>query len=403
MSDGRHVTAGTVGVLLIAMLLFTGLTYAAVTSLTPLSSISAYQGIHPEFVAVWYKGDYYTTSVTHESSVSRIGPATMNFDPDKPAEGVPNLGGELQDIQIIDDLSKYSPEATMSHIVSAFGGDPQPDRAYRTYEWEVEDRTYVMELWLCSMEINLFVRPDWNPIPGIGEKVNQRYIDTEVWLRIRASNEWGNYFKDIGVDNTYFGLAYLELAEITGTGDDTAMQLLPMARWAAFDIHESVGDQGKIPDQPDDVAFSYQGTTLSEDVFKKEWFTKITLANFGTYGWTLFGGGAYKSDTVSIKAIAHVFVVGEWIVKPPTDQDLEEHVPPWMRTWYQGFNDAIKNWMSNPWTRIKLAVGATVFILTLGILFYPPLGGWLVKNAFKAEKGVREEVKKRKKPSKKRK
>ncbi len=407
MSQGTNVSAGTIGVMLIGILLATGVMYGAVIGLTPLSSISSYQGIHPSFAAVWYQGLYYTTTLTHEATLSRIGPATMNFDPDKSNEGMPNLMGELRDIQIIEDLSVYEPQATMAHIANDFGGDIQPDRAYRTYEWEVEVEgeihTYVMELWLCSMEINLVVKPDNHPFPGIGEQTNNRYKDTEVWLRLEASQEWGTYFQDVGVDNTYFGLAYLELAEITGSGDDLQMQLLPMARWAAFDSYDTLGGQGVIPPTPDAQAASFQGATINPNVFKTEWFTKITLADFGTYDWSLFGGGGYKSDSVNIKAIAHIFVVGEWIAQPPAERDLEEHEPPWKRAWYQGFNDFLNKAMSNPMLRLQLALGATVFILVLAVTMYPPLGGMILKRAFSAEKGIRDAVKGRPKRRKKKK
>ena len=393
--------------MIIGILLATGLMYGAVVGLTPLSSISAYQGIHPSFVAVWYQGDYYTTTMTHRASLSRIGPATMNFDPDQSNEGMPNLMGELRDIQVIEDLSVYEPQATMAHIITDYGGIAEPNKAYRTYEWEVEvggeTHTYVMELWLASMEINLLVKPDNNPFPGLGEQTNNRYLDTEVWLRLEASDEWGTYFQDVGVDNTYFGLAYLELAQITGTGDDPRMQLLPMARWAAFDSYDSLDGQGEVPPTPTAQAAIFQGATLNPDVFRREWFTKITLADFGTYDWSLFSGGGYKSDSVQIKAIAHIFVVGEWIAMPPDERDMDEHEPPWQRAWYQGFNDWLSKSMSNPMLRLQLALGATVFILVLAVTMYPPLGGMLVKRAFQAEKGVRDAIKGRPKKRKRKK
>jgi hypothetical protein len=371
-----------VGLMLGSTLIMGGLVRSSLLTLSP---ISAYQGIHPSFVAVYHEGGWYSTNQPNDASVSSIGPATMNFDPDHKHRGHPNLQGELRDIQIVRDLAIYEPGDAYTHIINQFGGDPQPLEPYRSYEWEViegdEKHIYKMDLWLCSMEINLWAKPDPRPFWELFlpyEKAG-RYRDSEVWLRLETSNEWGQYFEGVGVDNTYFGLGYVELAQITGTSDDEGLQVIPMAKWSAFDVYETLGGTGVSPEEPDSQAYEYQGATLNPAVFKKEWFTKVTLSSFGCYDYNALDG-SYKADSVNLKALVHVFVVGEWIVKPEEERDLEEHEPPWKAGWFVGTLTRIDDFISDPFNRLKMAFMITLIIVVVIVVFFPQVPIRLAKT-----------------------
>jgi len=372
--------AAVVAILVTAMVVMVGVT-AGLHSLI-LSPISRYQGIHPSFIAVYDDGQYYTDQESHEATTCRIGPATMNLDPDHEHKDRPNLLGELRDIQIVRDLSAYEPQDAYAHIVNKFAGDPQPDEPYKSYTWEAEDsegltHEYQMDLWLCSLEVNAWVKPDESEewfgmveMPG-DEVTNNRWEDAEVWLRLEASHEWGQYFQDANISNTYFGLAYMEVAQVSGSFDaDPGMDVYPSSKWMALDVYDQIGGQGQDPVKPGEKAYQWRDSLLNPSVFRDEWFTKVSLADFGVYGYNALTG-AYNSDTVQFKILVHVFVVGEWVVKPELERDAEEHQPPEQPEAWEVWLRDLSKWLENPFNRLKFGVISTVLLVALILLFAP--------------------------------
>lgn len=360
-----------------------------------LSPISFYQGIHPSFEGIGYHGNLYTSSNTYDASISNIGPATINWDPDKATAEMPNIRGELRDIQIVDDLAKYEVQGTLAHIISDFGGEYIPNRAYRTYNWRIDkdgdgrdDREYRMELWLCSMEVYIWVDPSrggfWTWSREIG---NKRYDNLDVWLKLEASQDWGHYFTDLeNLSNTYFGLGYLELADIDVLSEDhTRLTVVPGSQWSAFDLYNNLGGAGQVPDDPDSQAYIYEGTELNPGVFKSEWYTKINFGDIGTYDYNAFTR-AFKSDGVKVKALAHIFVVGEWIVQPPEedDRDIEPQEPPWKENPFYGLTKRLGEIMSSPLGRLKVGIWVAVVIFFLVVFFNPGAILYVVDNWGKA-------------------
>jgi len=343
--------------------------------LISLSPISTYQGIHPSFQAVYYDGQYYTTGDPGEATTSRIGPATMNFDPDGPVVGQANLGGELRDIQIVRNLAYYQPGDAYQHIVADFGGSPQPEGPYRVYEWEVEEgdskHIYRMELWLCSLQINLWVQPDARPWWALFREyeIDSRYSDTEVWLKLEASNYCGHYFEGVDLENVYFGIGYMELAELIKS-DDPRLQVIPASKWTALDLYDNIGGSPDTVASPDSVAYGYEGATLNQAVFKKEWYTKLTLQSFGTYDVNLLDY-SFKSDTAQWKILVHVFVVGDWVVKPEDERDTDPHDPPWYTGPLQGLFEAMGKFFDDPLWRVKLAVIVSILVLVVLLMYFP--------------------------------
>jgi hypothetical protein len=372
--------SGALAILFVGIMLLSSYAVGAMSRRgISLAPISLYQGIHPSFEAVYYKNNYYTTADPGEATSARIGPATLNFDPDGPVIEMANIVGELRDIQIVRDISYYTPTSTYQHIVTDFGGEIQPDAPYRVYEWEVpegEDKhVYRMELWLCSLQVNAWISPDPRPWWALfrAYEWDTRYTDTELWLKLEASNSWGTYFEDVNVSNVYFGILYSELAELESSEFDSRLQVLPASQWSAMDLYYSLGGGAETPQSPTSQAFQYQGATLNEAVFRKEWYTKLTLKNFGTYDVNLLDG-SYKADMAQWRILVHVVVVGDWLVKPDLERDLEDPDPPFYTGPLQSLIEGIRNFFNDPMWRFKLAIIATVFIF-LGILFFFP---WVI-------------------------
>jgi hypothetical protein len=322
-----------------------------------LSVISTYQGIHPEFYGVKYQNKYYTSTTPYGASSYMFSPSSMNFDPDGADSGKPNLCGEMKDI----------------HIIS----DPKYANPYKTYEWRIPDpstgniHVYRMELWLCRFQVNIWVSIDARTDPlevfrFDDEQDGQRYIDTDIWLRISVSPSW--YFE--GADKTFFGLAYMELENFEiRNGDPDIIEVIPEAQWAALPIYYSAfGTQEKLLDA-EQQAQQYQGKLLNPEVFRTEWYTTLTMRNFGVEDWwTPFHG--WKGESVQFTVFTHVFVVGEWIVKPEIERTMETHQSQTALTWLDKLWLDIRSWFSNPFnTLFTILILAVVAIILLIIVF----------------------------------
>jgi len=327
-----------------------------------LSTVSQYQGIHPSFVAVYYNGTMYTAQNPGAATLCRIHPASVNFDPDWADMGHPNLRGELRDVQIVRDLGYYEVQDTAAHIISMGGSGSSP---YKTYTWEAKSgedtHKYRMELWLCSLQVNLWADPDARPwwiVGGGGEQMGKKYSDVEVWLRMEVGPDW--YFE--GADRAYFGLAYMELAEFSQLPghEDPAVEVIPESKWAAFSIYDGLDGSREAVSNPVSQARTFQGKLLNPEVFRDEWYVPITVDNFGSFGYNVLTGG-YNTNSVQLKVLVHVFVVGEWVVKPDMERDMEQHESTIRRDWMQKLGD----WLSSPWT--QLGIGSFFTILLLGL------------------------------------
>lgn len=312
----------------LATLIIAGLAITLIAQrYTPLSTISNYQGIHPSFEAILYDGKLYTNENPLNASVLRVHPSSFDFDPDGDNTGRPNLRGELRDIQIVRDLATYDVQDTAAHILNMGGESKMP---YKVYEWEVETddliHVYRMENWLCSFEVNLWADPTagdfWSWVWNNGEVYNSVYDSTEIWLRLEAAPSW--YFE--GADEVYFGLGYMELAQFTSFLDheNPLVEVMPESKWAAFSIYNSLNGASEYVGNPVAQASTFEGTLLNPAVFRDEWHTVITVDNFGVFDYNSWDA-SYNTDSVQLKVLVHVFVVGEWTVQPDEERDMEEH------------------------------------------------------------------------------
>jgi len=339
----------------------------------PLSVISNYQGIHPSFEAVYYNGELYTNENPLNASTNRFHPSSFDFDPDESDEGLPNLRGELRDIMIVRDLGSYEIGDVASHIINMGGSAEMP---YKEYTWEVpvgdDTHVYRMENWLCSMEINLWVDPTegdfWTWLSGSGEIFNKKYESTEVWLKLETGPGW--YYDTDPPDELYFGLGYVELALLTSEEghENPEVEIMPESRWAAFSMYDSLGGSLENVETPIAQANSFKGTLLNPDVFQDVWYIPITIDSFGVFDYDNLDG-AYNTDSIQLKVLVHVFVVGEWVVQPlEEERDMEEHDSSEEEGWIAPLIESVKNTFRSPWVKLYLAA---LPVLALALYFGP--------------------------------
>ena len=345
-----------------------------------LSVISNYQGLHPGFAGIYVDGVLYTNENPGNASLVRIHSSNFNFDVDGDDTGLPNLRGELRDIMIIKDMSTYAVGDVTSHIISMGGTSGSP---YKTYTWEVADgnntRVYKMENYLTSMEINLWAEPDvkaWYKFFQPVEKEGQ-YQNLEVWLKLETGPGW--YYETDPPDELYFGLGYIELAELTILDGhyNPLMEVMPESRWAAFPIYESLSGQLEQVASPVAQAKNFKGTRINPEVFADAWYIPITLDNFGSFDHNLIDG-SYNTDSIQLKVLVHVFVIGEWVVQPlEEERDMEEHKSSEKEGWIGPLIADISNTLKNPWFKGYLAAIPLIIIFAY---FGPRWIGLLTKK-----------------------
>ena len=366
------------------------------------SAVSGYQGVHPSFAGIYMWDRIYTEQNRYDASVVTISGADLNFDPDDQWYHKPNLRGELRDIQVVENLRPYV------NAPSFFGLDPMPiQNPYRTYEWRVKDsagnvHVYRMELWLCSLQVNLWAEPSY--VDNWAWKANteyddKRYDNTEVWLRLKPHE--GRYFyatvggKEVEAARTYFAVAYMELyqwklggdvlsyVQATGSSSEADAAMLigcsPKAQWSAFTLAESLRG-AESSQKPLAKAKSYEGMLLNPDVFKEEWYTRIILSDFGTRtDWWKRLQGTYAADNAQWTALAHIFAIGEWVVKPELERNMETHPSKSSVGWLDWF----AWWAKTPWGTLTLSSLALIIIaiVVIAALAYfgllTPLLAWL--------------------------
>lgn len=377
--------------LLIVIILTTSLVMTS--TLTPGASqispsVSYYEGIHPQFSLIFHEAKYYSNDNPYGASDCRIHPGSINFDPDDWQEGKPNLGGEIRDIQIIRDLSKYVPEDTYTHILNLFNlgaNSIQPEKPYKTYTWDLEDgsKAVSMDLWLCSFDVDLWISAD-SPTFGFHstpiERANQRYHGTEVWLKLQVQPDW--IIEGVSAPN--FAIGYIEVAqfeqylnpEVSSTwARDNQLQIIPQSKWAAASLYPvPSGLEGKTDEEKLKAAMSqgavnnigsevtkYQGHELNSALFSKEWFIPITLQDMGTFnynGWD----GSYNTDSIKLKFLVHVFVFGQWTLKPEIERDMQIHVSQINVGWLTQLGFFLSSWEGQ---LFMLALGILIVIIIL--------------------------------------
>ena len=348
--------------------------YITSGAMPPLSVISNYQGIHPSFEAVYHDDKLYTSENTLNASVCRIHPSQFDFDPDGDDTGLPNLRGELRDIMIIRDLASYEIGDVASHILSMGGEAEMP---YKEYIWEVpvgnDTHVYRMENWLCSMEVNLWADPDqrdwWKFLQSYENQ--GKYQSTEIWLKLETGPGW--YYDTDPPDELYFGLGYVELALLTSQDghENPHVEVMPESRWAAFPLYDSLNGALENIESPITQAKTFEGTLLNPDVFQDKWYIPITVDNFGCFDYNILDG-SYNTDSIQLKVLVHVFVCGEWIVKPlEEERNMEEHEASEEEGWIGPLINSVKDTFRSPWVKLYLAaIPVLVIVLWLGTKWF---------------------------------
>jgi len=266
---------------------------------------TAYEGVKPSFQGVYYENIAYEQGIRGTQ---------LNFDPDDPRTGLPDLEGEMTSIFLPKDVSfadipDWVPQAR-AIALSDQTGEPVEE-----YEWIVDNTAYRMEeydlKWFVSMEAGFDTYGIFDE-----EGNNQRWSNAEIWFKLDTSPNW--IFE--GADETHFTVAKIVVDYVEKEGHDIdRIDVSPESQGTAVSLFYMPYGEAINLDEENFRGFAVGKTRLNPEIFRNELYTMIRLDNFGSQAWWEGVSRKYSSDVVTWEFTVKVFVVGEWILKDIQD------------------------------------------------------------------------------------
>lgn len=364
---------------ILGVFIFLIIVNSSISGMNVLSQLSAYstgyQGARAQYSGVQYEQKQYTQAETHGASRARFD-TTLSFDPDAQAWRMPNLAGEMTAV--------FIPSESLSNLPSWIPSEWQRSIQYisnpkNSWEWELENKSYVMEEWICRWYFS--ISAEWDDSKWLLYKDNEwggnYYANTEVWFQIDLNPMW--YFE--GADTAYFAIAKMQMADVRldardNQGNiiepDKSVSVTPSSQGSIMPIYHGQFSKGS---QADKTTMSYQGKELNPDLFTSRVYTYFTLEHFGTNYWlelAPFPTNRYKGDVVTVAVDVHLFVIGEWDVKDIESIEQIEGTEGYGRTAkVGGAGFSIGDWLALPENRLLLVLIAGLLIFLFLAMFAP--------------------------------
>jgi len=374
---------------LLAILLLALIIFFIFNQIWPMSVgyLTATQGLQAEFHSLYTNGKWLSntekpSSFTIQDRTLSASTASnwffgyeLNFDPDEPDDGFPNLVATQQPIAVDMEVGPkhYDPWTVDKGLVTL----PNGTKAQKIIQFE-------MWRYQCEWSINIELSGSkaeacdrrWDY--GIAWEPN--YGGVDIWIRLEPRAFV--YFED-NPDEVYFAPAYIAVtdyvvASIDENGkmtiDDPEIKkeidLIPKAKGETLGIYYERG--GLTPVDMEEKVLTYKGIELDPEIFRDEYWIHISLLNFKPRNtvdfWTKVHNCWFPSVQLDFKV--YVLVVGKWTVYLTTEEveELQPHEPvviesnPWK--W-------LSNWWNNPMTQIWMLLFMGFIALVLIAVFAP--------------------------------
>jgi len=388
------VGAGIFGIILIGMVLAgTFLVASAIIKMASVGYIVGYQGLQAEFNSVYYKGYWYDS--THTGPNSQITywskqKATaaeffdrLNLDPDHSTEYLPNLCASQAPV-VLDESAE--PKVWIWRVKT---GEEIQKGENETHTWTTlieVFKEFQMMRYKAEWSMNLWLS---GPAGEAYPDQSRAWRDAQIWIRLVPKDFV--YFKD-NPEQVFFSPSLIQLKDIDWysfkeskdqeTPDSTISKyqdLIPKAEGETLGIFYS---RGGYPVEVERTLISYEGRILDPEIFRDEYWVKISVLEYKPYSWFEWGGllgWGWKYPSVKLKFLVHIFVVGQWTVRLEKGDivELKEHEtlasPPTIIT---SFLDAINQWLADPFNKLALAFFFFI-VIVLVLLVFTPLGSVL--------------------------
>jgi hypothetical protein len=340
------------------LLLILAIIFAVGGGLYSLSTVeqgytTGYQGAKAKFYGVLYEGFAYEGRNVRGTS--------MNFDPDDPETGLPNIEGEMTSVFIPEDVKLGD---VPSFIPDEWAGDlPYIDNPDEVFEWttiDEDDNNHIhrMEKWLLKYYVSLEAGYDSSGVLTHVEGNNKRIHDTEVWIELDLEPTW--VFEN--ADRTYFGIGKIQCSAVkVSAHKEERVDFFPESVGSPLTIFYNPYGEPIDLDEDSFEGYAVDGTLLNPAIFRDKVYTMVSLYDFGTQGW--LDGLSYKNqgDIVTWEFTIHVFVVGEWITKDV--QEVPEDYERASKIQTTGFD--FKEWVSTPNGMLTMAF---IILVTIAVV-----------------------------------
>jgi hypothetical protein len=304
------------------ILIATGAILAAAPYLITLQThggyLSAVQGLETTFDSFYWaypftQAGYWSLSEypmgTNPSSLA-FG-YSMDFDPDQRGDGYPDLCGSQQPVTVQSDVLplQYSWQVKSGSTTFPNGSIFDEYSQFEMYRYKCD---WSINIWLAGAEAE-----SWG-----------KYESAQLWLKLEPRNF--AYFLG-NPDEVYFAPAYLGLAEdVKWAGGDARVQdLIPKAQGETPGIYYLRGggpDNRTINEQ---TLLQYQGRILDPEIFRTEYWMRVSLLQFQATNWYEWGYHCYAYPSAWLHFFVYIFMVGKWTVYFKTGDipSLNPHTP----------------------------------------------------------------------------
>jgi len=406
MSRQNRMMQGTNKYLTIGILAFLLLIVAVVVGPISMGAISSIgftqgtQGMNWEFDSVYWQDSWWSRTehgtapliyAARTGLYSRTPSAlefghTLNLNPDDPNKGFPTLAGTFGTFYAYANNSRNDVYTWQIPV----GKNPSTQETiYRQYQMQ---RVY------CTMSVNVYLAGTGDEAGVDGNVPN--YGGAQIWIKMTPNNF--AYFRD-NPQAVYFAPEYIgltkdvEIATKGGGGNINkasslvadAQSLNPQAKGDSFGIYYQRGGDPISFTGGSSSLLSYQGQMLDPQIFRNEYWTKISLNTFMAANvWSPFWYAhdwAFPSTHFELEV--YMFVIGQWTVNVKPGETATQNIHPMV----MGSVDPVANifaFASNPW--VLLIILAVVFIIAVIVMaiFFPSAIGLINKGVGAASSGA---------------
>ncbi len=341
---------------------------------------------------------------------------TLNFDPDQPYYGLPNVIAKVSPVRMFDAEKKN----LKSLLQSISGTDaPQP---YKTYHKRIIPmdtglviREFEMQLWLTEFNVTVDILPERKtpPVPvssiekdttffpgkwyGSSRKFvklselreewkNNRYGDLSLILKIIPENSPWYYKTDKGVNAVPaigIGAVYCSGLKIVNETDERRVSP-NIQKGSVLYLHPDYKPEGKI-EQKDTIQSDIKllassflddqkdpvNAGMKDSFWNKPYYFRLYFNNIGSWREGFLGNRKFD-DQVTFTFLMPVFVLGSWDIIPPSDM-IPEWDPP--KPYFREFSlkNLIPAWGMGTFGKILSLIAIIAGIIILLQVLFPAL------------------------------
>lgn len=342
---------------------------------------------------------------------------TLNFDPDHPYYGLPNVIAKVSPVRLFD-----AEKMNLKSLLQSVSGTNSP-KPYKTYRKRIIPadtgfviREFEMQLWLTEFNVTVDILPERKapPIPlssvekdtttfpgkwyGSSRKFvklselreewkNNRYGDLSLILKIIPDNSPWYYKTDKGVNTVPaigIGAVYCSGLKIINETDERRVSP-NIQKGSALYLHpdympeETSVQKDTVHPGLESLASGFLNAqeravnTGTNDLFwNKPYYIRLYFNNIGSWREGFLGNRKFD-DQVTFTFLMPVFVLGSWDIIPPSEI-IPEWDPP--KPYFRKFRlkNLLPGWGLGSFGKIISLIGLIAIAVILLPVLFPVLG-----------------------------